>query len=731
MTVLEEARKVLQQYYGYQEFRKGQAAIIEQIMNRRDTLGIMPTGGGKSICYQIPAMLLPGVTLVVSPLISLMKDQVDTLDNIGISATYINSSLHGAEIDKRLADASSGKYKLIYIAPERLESSSFIFLLKQINVSLIAIDEAHCISQWGHDFRPSYLLIQKLIHQFQPKPITLALTATATPQVKDDICQLLDIPGQSCVVTGFARDNLHFQVVKGQDKDAFIYDYIEKNRNQSGIIYASTRKEVERIYDFLNRKGIRAGKYHAGMSEKQRNDFQDRFLYDDIAVMVATSAFGMGIDKSNVRYVIHFNIPKNMEAYYQEAGRAGRDGEESDCILLFSAQDIHIQKFLIDQSSNQERKDQEYAKLRKMIDYCHTEGCFQQYILKYFGEADAAPCGMCGNCLDDREKVDVTKEAQMVFSCIKRMNERFGKTFITKVLTGSSDKKIAQFGFHKLSTYGIMKDKTQKDVNELIDFLTAEGYLRPADGTYPVLFLTRKAVRVLRSEEQVFRKEKIKAKQIAEDNLLFERLRAIRKEIADREKIPPYIVFSDQSLKEMCALLPATTEAFLRVKGVGRRKLEQYGKIFLQEIQDYMNEQGIESVPAETAAVPDPVPRSAGKEKSHHISYQMLQEGHSIAEIASGRGMTERTIETHLIKCADEGMAVDWSRFIPESCRQLIADAVEQAGSERLTPIKELLPDEISYFMIRAFLQERKQQQDVDSADKQTQATYIMGGKAT
>ncbi|WP_019720391.1 DNA helicase RecQ [Heyndrickxia coagulans] len=723
MAAMEKAKQVLKQYYGYDHFRRGQEAIISRIMDGKDTLGMMPTGGGKSVCYQVPAMLLSGVTLVISPLISLMKDQVDTLSGMGIPATYVNSSLDPTEINERLAAASKGAYKLIYLAPERLEFPPFLHLLENINVSLIAVDEAHCISQWGHDFRPSYRLIEKLISQFKPKPVTLALTATATPQVKKDICQLLMIPEENTVATGFARENLHFQVVKGQDRDAFVLDYILKNKNQSGIIYTATRKEAERIYHFLVKNGIRTGKYHAGMKEAERGSFQDRFLYDDVSVMVATSAFGMGIDKSNVRFVIHYHMPKNMEAYYQEAGRAGRDGEESDCILLFAPQDIHTQTFLIEQSANEDRKLGEYAKLRKMIDYCHTEGCFQQFILHYFGEKEAQPCGKCGNCLDTRAKTDVTKEAQMVFSCVKRMQERFGKTMIAKVLAGSNDQKIRQFGFDKLSTFGIMKDKTQKEVAELIDFLTADGFLRAKDGTYPVLMLTKKAVEVLLSKKQVFRKESVRAQQIATDNLLFEKLRTLRKEIADREKIPPYIVFSDQSLREMSARMPVTREAFLQVKGVGERKAEQYAELFMHVIRTYMEEEGIQAQAQPKALPHTKKAREDGKEKSHHVTYRLLQEGKTIREIAEIRGMSERTIETHVIKCSDEGFPVEWSRFIPERYRERIADAASRAGTGRLTPIKELLPDEVSYFMIRAFLQERKHHPDQGKT-----VSYISGG---
>lgn len=710
--MLSKAKDILQSYYGYNEFRKGQESIIDQVLNGKDTVAIMPTGGGKSICYQIPALMFSGITIVISPLISLMKDQVDALNNAGIPATFINSSISSNEMDERLRRMEAGEFKLIYIAPERLEATSFMELLNRVNVSLLAIDEAHCISQWGHDFRPSYLLIKKLIQQIHPKPVLLALTATATPSVKEDICELLNIPVSNVVLTGFGRDNLAFQVIKGQDRDLFIKEYIHKNEDQSGIIYAATRKEVERLYQQLNNLGIRVGKYHAGMSESERERNQEEFLYDDITVMVATSAFGMGIDKSNVRYVIHYHIPKNMESYYQEAGRAGRDGLESECILLFSPQDVHIQKFFIDQSDmNMERKEYEYSKLRKMISYCHTETCFQQYILQYFGEVESHACGKCGNCTDTRKQVEVTVEAQMVLSCIKRMNERFGKTFITKVLTGSNDKKISSFGFHQLSTYGIMKDKTQKDVNEFIDYLTAEGYLRPTDGAYPVLMITNKGINVLMDGEQVFKKEQVQVKRLAQDNPLFEDLRRLRREIATEEKIPPYIIFSDQTLQEMSVRMPITTTELLQIKGVGERKLEQYGSAFLAVILAYREQNGIEqqfvsNVESTSSRSVSEVGKD--KEKSHHITYALLQEGLGMEEIADKRGMSVRTIESHLVKCSDEGFAIEWDEFIPEEYASVIADAVEKADTDRLTPIKELLPNEVSYFMIRAFLQKKQ-----------------------
>ncbi|WP_257348026.1 DNA helicase RecQ [Pseudalkalibacillus decolorationis] len=582
--MLHHAQTILKDTFGYNSFREGQDEILERILQKKDTVGIMPTGGGKSLCYQIPAMIFSGVTLVVSPLISLMKDQVDALNQEGVSATFINSSLSTGEVRERLKGAANGQYKLIYVAPERLESPSFSQLLHRLPISLIAIDEAHCISQWGHDFRPSYLSIQQMITRLENRPVIIALTATATPEVADDICEMLQIDEESVVTTGFGRSNLSFRVIKGQNRDTFLEAYIKRNESQSGIIYAATRKEVERIFTRLQKIGLPVGKYHAGMSEDERDLNQEQFLYDDVTIMVATSAFGMGINKSNVRYVVHYHLPKNIEAYYQEAGRAGRDGVDSECVLMYAPQDVRLPKFFIEESDmDPERKTYEYEKLQQMVGYCHTESCLQQYILKYFGE-QADGCGRCSNCTDDRQSVDITREAQMVFSCIKRMKERFGKTVIAKVLTGSSDSKVKQFRFDQISTYGIMKDQTQKHVIELIDFLTAEEYLSPTNGSYPVLTLTKKAAEVILGKQDVLKKEQIQAEQLFVGGELFDRLRMLRKNLAEAEKVPPFVIFSDATLREMCAQLPASEEALLQVKGVGQRKLELYGSDFLNEI---------------------------------------------------------------------------------------------------------------------------------------------------
>ncbi|PLR99234.1 DNA helicase RecQ [Bacillus sp. T33-2] len=701
--MLQKATELLQSHFGYSSFRSGQEQVITSVLEGKNTVCVMPTGGGKSICYQIPALMMPGTTLVISPLISLMKDQVDTLLQHGIPAAFINSSLSAREAAERMENAVQGRYTLLYVAPERLESRDFMDMLTRINIPLVAVDEAHCISQWGHDFRPSYLHIANMVDSLPGNPVVLGLTATATPRVREDICDSLQISCADSVLTGFERENLSFSVIKGQDRLAFLKNYVKKNSNEAGIIYAATRKTVDQLYEWLCKENIHAARYHAGMNDDDRAAEQERFLADKASVMVATSAFGMGIDKSNIRYVVHYQLPKNMESYYQEAGRAGRDGLASECILLYSSQDIQIQRFLIDQSTEQARMGQELEKLQLMADYCHTENCLQAYIVQYFGEHEAEPCGRCGNCTDSRSSVDVTKEAQMVLSCIIRMGQKFGKSITAGVLTGSKNKKIIDLHFNQLSTYGIMKEQSAKQVSELIEFLISQNLIGVEHGAYPTIFVAPPGREVLTGKQQVFRKEAVQISQVSNDDPLFEELRMLRKSIAEEEKVPPFVIFSDTSLKDMCARLPLTTGELLQVSGVGQHKLEKYGEAFLKVIISYCHahpEREAVLAPAKAPAKP----AKKAVTDSHLETYKLHQESLLVKEISARRELAESTIENHLIQCIQSGMEVDFSLLIPAEHLPLLEKAVAEAGRDRLKPIKELLPDEVSYFMIKSYL---------------------------
>lgn len=602
---------VLKTYFGYEEFRTGQKKLVEGVVNGRDVLGIMPTGGGKSLCYQLPAIVLEGITIVISPLIALMKDQVDSLSEMGIMGTYINSTLEQDEFIRRIEEIKANKYKIIYVAPERLNTSIFKDLINNIKISFVAIDEAHCISQWGHDFRPSYLEIPRFINSLKIRPAVGAFTATATKEIVEEIKDLINLDKPIESIIGFDRPNLFYEVIKTSNKFSYLVDYLKSNfQKDTGIIYCSTRKTVESLVKKLNEKGFSAIGYHGGMDSEERSENQNDFIFNRVRLIVATNAFGMGIDKPDVRFVIHYNMPKNMEAYYQEAGRAGRDGEKSKCTLLYSPSDVVKQKIIV-QSENlsPEREELVYKNLQYLVDYCHTNDCLRNNILIYFGEQiENEKCNNCGNCLDQSEMIDITEESQKILSCIYRTNQRFGLTTIIQVLRGSKNKRLIQFGFDKVSTYGIMSDYSEIAVREITMTLVSKGYIHITADKFPILKLTEKCREVLKGEVKVYHKKHLierKAgsnekegldKKEANDNYdkdLFEKLKELRYSISKDKKIPPFMIFHDSTLKGMASYFPQDKEGLLTISGVGLKKYESYGETFISLIKDYCSKKEV------------------------------------------------------------------------------------------------------------------------------------------
>lgn len=591
---------VLHKYYGYTSFRKGQENIITSIINKEDVLAIMPTGGGKSICYQVPALCLDGITIVISPLISLMKDQVDALKTMGVKARLINSSLSNSEYSEVLEEIENDECKIIYIAPERLDSMEFVNIIRGKNISQVAIDEAHCVSQWGHDFRVSYKKIPYFINRLDKRPIVTAFTATASNEVREDIVNILDLHKPAIYITGFDRDNLSINIVKSSSKNKYTLDYVENHKNESGIIYASTRKEVESIYEGLLKRNYSVAKYHAGLSNEARKEYQENFINDDIKIMVATNAFGMGIDKPNIRWVLHYNMPQSIENYYQEIGRAGRDGEDSECVLLFSPGDIHTQKYLVEVGiENPERKRVQYKKLQQMVDLVYSNTCYRKSILNYFGEPFLEDCNNCSNCLNEGEVVDKTLDAQKVISCIARMKRSFGATMIIDVLRGSKNKKVLDLGFDTLTTYGIMKNYSNEDLKTFINTLVSHGFLDVVEnigprGSFPTIKLNEQSLKVIRQEIKVeFKEDKVTKSRYVE-NELYEMLVSLRSEISKEEGIAPYMVFGDATLKNMASVYATNKEEMLNISGVGQIKYEKYGKRFEDIIEKYIEEKNID-----------------------------------------------------------------------------------------------------------------------------------------
>ncbi len=596
---------ILKQYFGYSSFRQGQEELTDALLAGRDVLGIMPTGAGKSLCYQVPALMFRGVTIVVSPLVSLMKDQVNALVQQGVSAAYLNRSLTDAQYRKALQYAGSGRYKIIYVAPERLGTAGFQAMCSRINISMVAVDESHCVSQWGQDFRPSYLNIGSFIEQLGCRPVVGAFTATATEEVKRDIIHMLGLRRPTVVTTGFDRPNLYFGVLRPKDKDEKLLELLREREQRSGIVYCSTRKGVEEVCDLLNSRGIAATRYHAGLEDAERVRNQEDFVYDRKQVMVATNAFGMGIDKSNVSFVIHYNMPKNLESYYQEAGRAGRDGSEADCILLYSKRDVQTCRYFIESTEsnpdlspeqNAAFRQKEEERLKHMIFYCTTSDCLRGYMLRYFGDAYKDSCGKCSNCLTDYETADVTVEAQKILSCIIKTGQLYGAGVVADVLRGVLSDKIRAAKLDKQSTFGIMKEARAIEIKALMEKLEEQEYIISVGTGRPVLRVTEMSYPVLRGNARVKIKQTRKMKRRAEktsvgaeEQELFAVLRQVRAEFAAKRGVPAFVIFSDATLADMCRKMPLTEEAFLSVSGVGTNKLERYGDAFIRAIRSYVN----------------------------------------------------------------------------------------------------------------------------------------------
>ena len=694
----------LQEHFGYSSFRPGQKEIINTILSGQDTLGILPTGGGKSVCYQLPALMLPGLTVVISPLISLMKDQVDTLTQLGVQAAYLNSTISSEEFQDIIQQLRQRTLKMLYVAPERLENPSFQAFLSKQNISLFAVDEAHCVSQWGFDFRPSYRNITQFINQLPQRPRMAAFTATATKRVQEDIVTQLELEDPGVFINSFDRPNIKFSVIEPNNRLVTLHSLI--NHDEAIIIYANTRKQVDKLHLELKQEGYAVNKYHAGMEHDQRQQSQSEFINDECNIIVATNAFGMGIDKTDVRKVIHFNLPKDLESYYQEAGRAGRDSLDAEAILLYHSQDIMTNKFLIAQSND----ELAHRRLEMMIQYASFTGCLRNFILRYFGEFPNEPCGNCSNCMGEMRQIDVTKEAQMILSCMLRMKHQFGMTMIIDVLRGSQNQRVLDNRFDELSTYGIMKTYSVQQIRDIISALLAYQYIGVTE--HRGLYATEASKMLLMGKTTLTIKERkyLKAstsrrrtvsKDVNAD--LYEQLRQVRAQLAKEEGMPAYIIFSNKSLEDMASRMPNTYEEFLDVEGVGSVKAEKYAGYFLPAIQEYSSSNPNATVEAEPHRESVET-QSSGGQSSYHLSAQYAERGLTPLEIAIERNMTEATILSHLTQAAEQGDLEVFDADLSSYIKNQIKQAIRKVGTNSLKDIKEALPDKISYDDIKYVL---------------------------